>query len=908
MSLDKYSRQLYTIGEDSMKSLSDAKILLLNVGGLGLEIAKNLILLGVGNLYIKDDKKIDPIDLTTNYYINEKDVGFNRLEKCIDKLKKLNNNVSINIFKKEINEETLKGFDVFVCTDNLLMDEIYYNKICRKNNIRFVTCNNIGVIGHVFCDLINFNVKDKNGEEKISGAILKQETKIRKTIFTTIDQHNLTNDDIITFDDNDEEFKINIIDNLNFSVNKKITQQKKYFYEKKQEINLKFEQLIDNMFHPNINHQYNNIGKLCHYFNIVYSIFYETNKRIPKSWDENDAQELCGILSMFSNTIDINIFKKLVYVSQTQLLPMCAIIGGITANEVMKILTHKHMPIKQWLYYDYIELIPEHKQEIDTSINRINDIGFKHIGQELLFGSKFQRKLKETKLFIIGAGAIGCEHLKNASMCGFGSINVTDMDAIETSNLSRQFLFTNDDIGQFKSKIASETIKKLNNDIDIKYFTKKIDETTKNIFNKEFYDNIDCVLLAVDNVNARKFIDEECVLYKKNLIDSGTLGTKCNVQVIIPYKTESYNSSNDPVEKTIPACTIKTFPYLLEHCVEWAREKFEEMFNSKILALRQFNCNSISDLQNQIQILKYIPLNENQYENVAKLYWDEYYNENIKELLNEHPIDSNDEDGNPFWNNKRKMPKFIDNRSKYYKNFIKICCKFLRNIFHDKINKKFLKLIFKKISKKKNLNLNKLNLNKIFKKIEPIVFDKDNDEHIKLITIMSNSRAINYSIPIGTEFNIKKIAGNIVPALITTTSIVSGLVFMELYKIILGKKNINDFRNTFANFATSYIGYIIPIEPEKNIIGKKIITLWDDIVLTNPSFNDIHDYIKKEIGCYNIFSLVYGGKYIYHEHIKNDINKNEKIYNIIGMENDNIKICVSLLDKDINTFNIIIKK
>jgi molybdopterin/thiamine biosynthesis adenylyltransferase len=60
-----------------------------------------------------------------------------------------------------------------------------------------------------------------------------------------------------------------------------------------------------------------------------------------------------------------------------------------------------------------------------------------------------KNKLKNSKIFIVGSGAIGCEHLKNFGMMGVGNMVLTDMDTIEKSNLNRQFLFRNKDIGKF---------------------------------------------------------------------------------------------------------------------------------------------------------------------------------------------------------------------------------------------------------------------------------------------------------------------------------------------------------------------------------------------------------------------------------------------------------------------------
>jgi ubiquitin-activating enzyme E1 len=63
-------------------------------------------------------------------------------------------------------------------------------------------------------------------------------------------------------------------------------------------------------------------------------------------------------------------------------------------------------------------------------------------------------------------------------------------------------------------------------------------------------------------------MDRRCVYYRKPLLESGTLGTKGNVQVVIPHLTESYSSSQDPPEKSIPICTLKNFPNAIEHTLQ----------------------------------------------------------------------------------------------------------------------------------------------------------------------------------------------------------------------------------------------------------------------------------------------------------------------------------------------------
>ena len=87
-------------------------------------------------------------------------------------------------------------------------------------------------------------------------------------------------------------------------------------------------------------------------------------------------------------------------------------------------------------------------------------------------------------------------------------------------------------------------------------------------------------------------------------MDSGTLGSKGNTQIIIPFVSESYSSSSDPPEEDIPLCTLKSFPYQPEHCVSWARNKFDQLFNNDITMLQsclKLSCN-ISDKKVEIEV------------------------------------------------------------------------------------------------------------------------------------------------------------------------------------------------------------------------------------------------------------------------------------------------------------------
>ncbi|WFC97761.1 hypothetical protein MYAM1_000480 [Malassezia yamatoensis] len=181
----------------------------------------------------------------------------------------------------------------------------------------------------------------------------------------------------------------------------------------------------------------------------------------------------------------------------------------------------------------------------------------------------------DCRVLVIGAGGLGCEILANLAIIGFRKIDIIDMDTIDLSNLNRQFLFRESDVGQSKATTAAKFVEKRVAGVEITPYHGKIQDR-----DTEYYMQFNLVICGLDSVEARRWInaklvemvDEQVPESLKPLIDGGTEGFKGQARVILPTITSCYECSLDmlPKRTTYPICTIANTPRLPEHCIEWA--------------------------------------------------------------------------------------------------------------------------------------------------------------------------------------------------------------------------------------------------------------------------------------------------------------------------------------------------
>ncbi|KAL7672164.1 hypothetical protein ACOME3_007058 [Neoechinorhynchus agilis] len=762
--------------------------------------------------------------------------------------------------------------------------------MCRANGVKFISAQTFGLSGRIFVDLgPSFTVYDSDGLPPVQCIVNAIHTNGHVHIFDE-QRHGYDVGDHVRFTEvrgltklNNQEFKIvEVISSSCFSIGDLTYLGEEYesgglVVNVKQPVTLSFRDLETEISKPTcVEYDFAKID-YPHHLHLAYEalkMFKQNLDRLPFAYNEEDANIFLKYVEeknfelKLIEEINEKLIKRFAFTCAGDLCPMVSFIGGVAAQEVIKACTGKFMPIKQFLYFEYFEVIDaiEHlkvcaDEKDDATLDR------RYSRQVHVIGKELQMRLLDAKIFIVGAGALGCELLKNFAMMGVSSGSngltyITDMDIIERSNLNRQFLFRTEDIGK----------------------------DSEQIYDDEFFQSLDLVCNALDNVASRVYMDLRCVFYRKPLLESGTLGTAASTQVVVPFLTESYSTSQDPAEKSFPICTLRNFPNTIEHTLHWAREQFEGLFTNNVRIAMEFVEDKSSYLKKSLKGNSGVVVSELEqiratlvndrpkdiYDCVrwARQQFEHLFCNQIKQLLHNFPADAVTSAGMPFWSGPKRCPHSFpyDRSNETHAQFVWSAANLFADVYGLEQNRDMSAILdmadkceideFKpqsgvkiavtdnEIEQAPSVQVDNIEqmVDTVFEEVRhsnvalyPLEFEKDSDSnlHMDFITSCSNLRAENYDIEPADKIQSKLIAGRIIPAIATTTSMIVGLVCLELLKILarndLKEDKIELYRNAYINLATSHFAFCEPFPPPKrkmkpnNAGDKRTFTLWDRI-------------------------------------------------------------------------------
>lgn len=281
---------------------------------------------------------------------------------------------------------------------------------------------------------------------------------------------------------------------------------------------------------------------------------------------------------------------------------------------------------------------------------------------------------------------------------------------------------------------------------------------------------------ALDNLDARRHVNRMCLAANVPLIESGTTGFEGQVQVIMKGKTECYDCNPKPTPKSFPVCTIRSTPSQPIHCIVWAKSYlFQEIFGTSeedetILDHSEDaqNAEEVQQLQREAGELKSIRQSMGS-EDFAKAIFSKVFDRDIERLRSMEDMWTTRTPPNALkWDQVSALAEDIDGDNVAKQDQITWTQAQSIAVFNSSLARLSSRLKAEQMSDPKAV----------------LSFDKDDRDTLDFVAATSNLRSAIFGIEPKSEFDIKQMAGNIIPAIATTNAMTASLCVVEAFKIL----------------------------------------------------------------------------------------------------------------------------
>jgi len=315
-----YDRQIRLWGLDAQKRLRASRVCILGVGGLGAEIAKNLVLAGVNQLAMVDSEKVSEEDATSQFLAPRDTVGKNRAESSLQRLQQLNPMVTVSADpgkSQDKTEEFFKGFDVVVATNCSKDELVRINSICRAEKTLFYAGDIFGFYGFSFMDLVSHEyveeVKDTKEEAKSGDEPAAKKQKM-ETETKSVKK-------AMTFVSLAETLKVDWSSEL---------------YSRR-------------------------IKRMDPSYFLLQILFEFVAQTGHKPRPANKAEDLEKMKELRTSTLEklkipvAKVSDEMLGLLFGELSPVCAVVGGVVAQEIIKAISNKDAPHNNYFFYNPVE-------------------------------------------------------------------------------------------------------------------------------------------------------------------------------------------------------------------------------------------------------------------------------------------------------------------------------------------------------------------------------------------------------------------------------------------------------------------------------------------------------------------------------------------------------------------------
>ncbi len=505
-----------------------------------------------------------------------------------------------------------------------------------------------------------------------------------------------------------------------------------------------------------------------------------------------------------------------------------------------------------------------------------------------ILGDKSFQAIQDAKVLVVGAGGIGCELLKNLVMSGFQDIVVIDLDTIDVSNLNRQFLFRRAHVGLSKAQVARETVLKFNPHVKIVAAHTKLQDP---MFSAEYMRQFHIVLSALDNIEARRYLNRLCFSVSVPLIESGTQGYLGQCTPILHGYTPCFECHPLGTQPTFAVCTIRNTPDKPVHCVAWGKLLYTRLFGPQDdensladLAIKPFTpattsatttasgFPSIAALEYAVSVFEACFFTEIEAQRQVASRWIARNPPSVihakdviptarAELPHDHPLITVLE-ALPLPMNDDESKKEASSASSSSSSPEAV----LRRLPGTRISQRQTAQSHMYYALHFILSIARV-CDERTSELGELSFDKDDEHAMDVVATASNLRMHAYEIPMPSEFDVKGIAGNIVHAIATTNAIAAGLIVVEATKVLTAS-SISEAARIVRNSWIRQVAPLVvaPTTPEAPSEGcfcsKPVASVRAD--MTRASLLGLFRAVQKTLGVDEVMFdvLTDSGKYL----------------------------------------------